>query len=124
MRDSQTSSEADHKRHFLETFRRWSILFKRKDGDVQSDKWLVAEYYDSLRHLSEQGMDALTGRLKETCIFFPSIKECLDLTRAGQYDYGNPFRGGASGAMLRGWQNPRLAAPTRAIADQSEGHGG
>lgn len=91
-KDSQTS-EAAHKRKFLETFRRWEILFKRKDsGDVQAEKWLIAEYYDSLKHLSAEGFDVLTRELKEHCVFFPSIKECLDLTRpSGRYDWGHPF---------------------------------
>lgn len=83
----------DRKRKFLETFRRWEILFKRKDGgDVQAEKWLIAEYYDSLKHLSDEGLDALTKRLKETCIFFPTIKECLEATRPnGPYDWAHPF---------------------------------
>ena len=114
------SSEVDHKRHFLATFRRWSIIFKRRDGDVQDDKWLVAEYYDSLRHLSEAGMDALTDRLKESCIFFPSIRECLEQTKAGRYEYGHPFRGGASGAQLRADPTRHIAALTKQIADQRD----
>ena len=117
---SPTSSEADHKRHFLQTFRRWSILFKRKDGDVENDKWLVAEYYDSLKHLSEAGMDALTRQLKEACIFFPSIRECLEQTKAGRYEYGHPFRGGASGAQLRADPTRHIAALTKQIADQRD----
>lgn len=91
-KDSQASSELERKRHFLETFRRWEILFKRKDADVQADKWLIAEYFDSLRHLSPAGLDVLTRQLKERCTFFPTIKECLDLTRpADKYDWGHPF---------------------------------
>lgn len=59
---------------------------------MEADKWLIAEYYDSLKHLSADGFDALTRALKEQCIFFPSIKECLDLTRPrGRYDWGHPF---------------------------------
>lgn len=90
---TRVSGSSAHKRAFLETFRRWEILFKRKDaGDVQSAKWLIAEYYDSLKHLSVEGFDTLTKRLKETCIFFPSIKECLDATRpTDRYDWGHPF---------------------------------
>lgn len=78
---------------FLETFQRWARLFKRKDsGDVQADKWLIAEYYDSLGHLSPDGLEVLTRQLKENCIFFPSIKECLDLMRPkDRYDWGHPF---------------------------------
>ena len=118
-RDSQISSEAAHKRHFLATFRRWSILFKRKDGDVQADKWLVAEYYDSLQHLSETGLDVLTARLKETCIFFPAIRECLELSQAKQYDYGNPFY--CAPALFRPADNVRrLAAPHMALTDDRD----
>lgn len=90
----QSFDVADHKRAFLETFRRWSILFKRKDNDIENDKWLIAEYYDSLGHLSEQGLDLLTKQLKENCTFFPTVKECLDIMRpADRWDYGHPFRG-------------------------------
>ncbi len=87
------SGSIDHKRKFLETFRRWEVLFKRKDaGDVQAEKWLIAEYYDSLKHLSEAGFEALTRQLKENYVFFPTIKECLDLTRPnGPYDWSHPF---------------------------------
>lgn len=112
-------SDDAHKRAFLETFRRWEILFKRKDGDVASAKWLIAEYYASLGHLSEAGFRALTDRLKETCVFFPTIKECLDVTRCDQYDWGNPFRGlgsGGSHVMLRSAPPARrLAAPVEQI---------
>lgn len=82
-----------HKRAFLDTFRRWEALFKRKDsGDQQADRWLVAEYYDSLGHLSPEGLNTLTRLLKEHCTFFPSIKECLDLMRPkDRYDWGHPF---------------------------------
>lgn len=88
-------SSAEHKRKFLETFQRWDILFKRKDGrSVEAEKWLIAEYYASLKFLSAEGFDVLTDSLKETCIFFPTIKECLDLTKpADKYDWGHPFRG-------------------------------
>ena len=82
----------DHKRKFLETFRRWEILFKRKDGgDIQAEKWLIAEYYDSLRHLTADGFDALTAHLKENCTFFPTIRECLEFTNCGPYDYSHRF---------------------------------
>ncbi len=61
-------------------------------GYERAAKWLIAEYYDSLKHLSEAGFDALTRRLKETCIFFPTIRECLDATTpSGPYDWGHPF---------------------------------
>jgi len=87
------NSSADHKRKFLETFQRWDILFKRKDGrSIEAEKWLIAEYYDSLKHLSPEGLDVLTKMLKENCTFFPTIKECLDLIKpADQYDWGHPF---------------------------------
>lgn len=88
---SNGSPEIEHKRAFLRTFRRWEALFKRKDSSVESDKWLIAEYYKSLGHLSEEGFDRLTECLKETCVFFPTIKECLDLTRPGKWDYAHPF---------------------------------
>ena len=88
----ESTSLIDHKRKFLETFRRWEILFKRKDGgDIAAEKWLIAEYYDSLRHLTAEGFDTLTGILKERCTFFPSIKECIEFTRCGPYDYGHAF---------------------------------
>jgi hypothetical protein len=88
-----STGSADHKRAFLETFRRWEALFKRKDsGDTQAEKWLIAEYYDSLGHLSPDGFNTLTRLLKENCTFFPSIKECLDLMRPkDRYDWGHPF---------------------------------
>ena len=107
-----TGSEA-HKRKFLETFRRWEILFKRKDGrTVDAEKWLIAEYYDSLGHLSAQGFDALTKILKEECIFFPSIKECLDRTRPnGPYDF--------SSNCLRGPENFVERAPSAALSGPS-----
>ena len=87
-RDSNGSTAA-HKRAFLETFRRWEILFKRKDGgSVEAEKWLIAEYYDSLKHLSPEGFAALTRILKEECTFFPTIRECLERTRPkGPYDF-------------------------------------
>jgi hypothetical protein len=86
--------ELAHKRRFLETFRRWEMLFKRKDtGDVAAEKWLIAEYYKSLGHLSPAGFDALTDCLKEQCTFFPTIRECLDITRPPKYTYASPFYG-------------------------------
>ena len=108
-----------HKRKFLETFQRWEILFKRKDsGDVQAAKWLIAEYYDSLKHLSEAGFDALTKRLKETCVFFPTIRECLEATKpAGPYDWGHPF---LKRPELFARSTQALPAPAIGIADQSD----
>ena len=92
---------------FLETFRRWEALFKRKDaGDAQAERWLVAEYYDSLGHLSADGLQTLTRMLKERCTFFPTIKECLDLIRPkDRYDWGHPF--------LNKPQHLFIAAPSR-----------
>ena len=86
--------ELAHKRRFLETFRRWETMFKRRDdGDVVAAKWLIAEYYKSLGHLSPEGFDALTDCLKEQCTFFPTIRECLDITRPPKYSYTSPFYG-------------------------------
>jgi hypothetical protein len=91
------------------------VLFRRKDtGDTQADKWLIAEYYDSLGHLSPEGMNTLTRMLKESCTFFPSIKECLDLMRPkDRYDWGHPFL-----AVHCGRPSPLVIAPPgrRAIA--------
>ena len=86
-------SERDHKLAFLEVFRRWEALFRRKDtGDAQTEKWVIAEYYASLGHLSPEGLNLLTTLLKEHCTFFPTIRECLDLMRPkDRYDYGHPF---------------------------------
>lgn len=56
------------------------MLFKRRDGDEAAEQWLIAEYYDSLRHLSRSDLDVLTGKLKRSVTFFPSIRECLDHT--------------------------------------------
>lgn len=113
------TGSAEHKRAFLETFRRWEVLFKRKDtGDTQADKWLIAEYYDSLGHLSAEGFNVLTRLLKENCVFFPSIKECLDLMRPkDRYDWGHPFLNAAQGRP-----SPLLAGkPSRvAIAHQRQ----
>lgn len=84
--------ETARKKHFLQTFRRWEALFKRADrGDVQAEKWLIADYYKSLSHLSEVGLEALTDELKKRCTFFPTIRECLEITNPGKHDYGNPF---------------------------------
>lgn len=59
---------------------------------MKAEKWLISEYYDSLGHLSPEGLNTLTRMLKEQCTFFPSIKECLDLMRPkDRYDWGHPF---------------------------------
>jgi hypothetical protein len=105
-----------HKRKFIETFRRWEVLFKRKDsGDVQAEMWLIAEYYDSLKHLSAEGFDTLTAMLKERCTFFPTIRECLELTQAGRYDYSHPFRHKTG---LTRYNPPALAAPMKALTHE------
>lgn len=86
------ADENAHKRHFLQTFRRWEALFKRADrGDVQAEKWLIADYYKSLGFLSPAGLEALTDVLKERCTFFPTIRECLEITRPKVDEFGNPF---------------------------------
>lgn len=120
------TGSVEHKRAFFEMFRRWEVLFKRKDtGDVQADKWLIAEYYDSLGHLSPDGMQALTRMLKENCTFFPSIRECLDLMRPkDRYDWGHPFlgAGGSTPAhLLAGQPNVRVIGHARYahLTDQS-----
>lgn len=73
-------------------FRRWEALFKRADrGDVQAEKWLIADYFKSLGHLSPEGLEALTDELKAKCIFFPTIKECLDIMNPKRFDYASKF---------------------------------
>lgn len=55
---------------------------------MEAEKWLIAEYYDSLKHLSPEGFTALTRILKEECTFFPTIRECLERTRPkGPFDF-------------------------------------
>ena len=92
-KDSATlSDENQRKRNFLQVFRRWEALFKRADrGDVQAEKWLIADYFKSLGHLSPEGLEALTDELKARCTFFPSIKECLEITNPKRFDYSSPF---------------------------------
>ncbi len=92
------------------------MLFKRKDGDVQSDKWLIAEYYKSLNHLTPEGFDKLTDILKETCIFFPTIRECLEaVTCKDRYDWDHPFRGNPTTLVRRAPPPMRIAAPAKQI---------
>lgn len=113
----------EHKRKFLETFRRWEILFKRKDGaSVQAEKWLIAEYYDSLKHLSPEGFDTLTRMLKANCTFFPTIAECLAVMKpASAYDWGHPFRGRPARLFQPETERLALEAPHRpTIEDQRE----
>ena len=91
-----STGSSEHKLAFLQTFRRWEILFKRADrGDVEADKWLIAEYYKSLGHLTPAGFELLTEQLKERCTFFPTIKECLEVINPPKYSYGNPFNNSA-----------------------------
>jgi len=121
MTGSNGSELLERKRVFLETFRRWEVLFKRSDkGDVQAAKWLIAEYFDSLGHLSPKGLNELTRQLKERCIFFPTIHECLKVINAHRYDWGNPFAGGYAGGNPAMFAAPAsrqaLAAPARQLA--------
>lgn len=116
--------ETEHRKYFLQVFRRWEALFKRSDrGDVQAEKWLIAEYYDSLKHLSPIGMEALTRQLKQRCTFFPTVKECLEAIRpGGQYDWGHPFLGHKR--ELYGQSSPLLSARSSAgqIPHRDIGH--
>lgn len=110
------ADEIAHKRHFLQTFRRWESLFKRADkGDLQAEKWLIADYYKSLGHLSPEGLDALTDELKERCTFFPTIRECLEIMKPKQFDYGNRFY---RMRHLAGEQSPLLLASGRSTQPQ------
>lgn len=83
----------EHKRAFAQTFKRWAILFRRKDGNEDDDRWMMAEYYQSLNFLTAEGFDALTDELKRECTFFPSIRECLLITNPGKYNYQARFGG-------------------------------
>lgn len=88
------AEEIERKKHFLQVFRRWEALFKRADrGDIQAEKWLIADYFKSLGHLSPEGLEALTDELKAKCIFFPTIKECLDIMNPKRFDYSSKFYG-------------------------------
>jgi len=112
---SNSSAVLEHKRLFLETYKRWARIFKGKDGDLNDEKWLIAEYYDSLGHLSPAGLDALTKSLKATCTFFPTIKECLEAIKpASRYDWGHPFLN-APAMFLPRPNVAQLAAPRQAI---------
>lgn len=92
---TKPSNTSAHKRAFVMHYRRWATMFRGKDtGDAESERWLMAEYYQSLSHLSEEGFEALTRLLKENCTFFPTIRECLDIMRPkDRYDWGHPFLG-------------------------------
>ena len=112
--------EAERKRHFLTVMLRWQAIFKRADsGSIENDKWLLAEYYKSLGHLTERGLDTLTEELKTRCTFFPSIKECLETINPPRYSYSNPFYGGSDGrkpALL--FERPAQQQISRATALQ------
>lgn len=114
--------ENEHKRLFLQTFKRWEVLFKRKDtGSAEDAKWLIAEYYKSLSHLTPEGFDKLTDILKETCVFFPTIRECLDaVTCKDRYDWGHPFRGNPPALVYRAPAPSRLPPPARQIGYDGE----
>lgn len=121
------TGSTDHKRAFLETFRRWEALFKRKDsGDAQADKWLIAEYYDSLGHLSPDGLQALTRLLKENCTFFPTIRECLDMMRPkDRCDWGHPFLGAGGQTpphLLAGSPSRRALTANRVLQIEGPAH--
>ena len=88
------ADEIQRKRQFLKVFRRWEALFKRADrGDVEAEKWLIADYFKSLGHLSAEGLEALTDELKVRCTFFPTIKECLEIMNPPRFDYASKFYG-------------------------------
>lgn len=111
----------DRKRHFLEVFRRWDALFKRGDrGDIMAEKWLIAEYFKRLGHLSPTGLECLTDLLTEKYTFFPTIAECLAVMKCDRYDYGNPFRNGAAGALSYATQNLTISAPVLRIVSDGE----
>lgn len=85
------AEENARKRAFLQTFKRWEVLFRRRDGDMEADRWLIAEYFRALGHLSQHALNTLTDMLIRQCTFFPSIAECLKLMECGRYDYSHPF---------------------------------
>ena len=113
------SGSTSHKRAFLEQFRRWEAMFVRKDGrTVEAEKWLIAEYYASLKHLSPAGFAKLTEALREHCTFFPSIAECLKHTRpADRFDYSHPFHGAERSGLFIASQPDvrRLASDERKL---------
>lgn len=116
MRGSTSSAADDHKRHFLSVFRRWEALFKRADrGDIQAEKWLIAEYFASLGHLNEHGLTLLTGELKKRCTFFPTIRECLEIINVPQIsaNYASPFY---RPRLPVTFQQEALAAPAQVAA--------
>lgn len=101
-------------------FGRWELLFKRSDrGDEQAEMWLIAEYFESLGHLSPEGLDALTRELKERCTFFPTIKECLEIINCGRYDWANPFSSRPARLYAATAGNAALSAPARALSGKA-----
>lgn len=108
--------EAEHKKAFAQMFKRWSILFRRKDGDENDDRWLMAEYYQSLSFLTADGFNALTDELKGQCTFFPTIRECLAIVRPGFYNYKARFGGDPKYMKHLFRENPpALPAPRAAL---------
>ena len=120
-RDSiSLAAENAHKRAFLQTFRRWEGLFKRADrGDVRAEKWLIADYYASLCHLSPMGFDALTDLLKERCTFCPTVRECLEAMKADPYDWGHPFRTRRE-CLFQPYQRQAIANESRLQIEQKD----
>lgn len=114
-----TSCEAEHKRAFLRTFRRWAILFKGKDMAVEDEKWLIAEYYRALSFLTEGGFSALTEELAAKHTFFPSIAECLAIANPGRNNYKARFGGDPKymPSLFRAAPSaqPALSAPRAAL---------
>lgn len=122
-RQSNISSENYHKRAFFRHYRLWAVIFKSKDGDINEERWLVAEYYKSLSHLSEEGFERLTERLKATCTFFPTIRECLDLIKpASQYDWGHPFLNAPQMFRSKSDQVQQIAAQPKAVMIEDHSH--
>lgn len=110
-------NSSDHKRAFATHYRRWAMMFRGKDtGDAESERWLMAEYYQSLGHLSAEGFEALTQLLKENCTFFPTIRECLDLMKPkDRYDWGHPFL-----AVAQGRPSPLVIGPPSSLSIASQ----
>jgi hypothetical protein len=114
-RQTKPLHSSGHKRAFVREYQRWALLFRCKDtGDTESEKWLIAEYYESLQYLSEEGFVELTKLLKANCTFFPTIRECLDLMKPkDRYDWGHPFlaaHNGTATPLLRNSPSPSVLA--------------
>lgn len=82
----EEKARAEHRLAFVETFRRWGLIFGRRDRNEDDDEWLVAEYYSSLSHLSVEGFRELTQALKRTVTWFPTIMECLSIIEHDSYN--------------------------------------